>query len=172
MKRFSFLIFFLPVITGFGQEKPPVRTLEASRTVSAPADKTWAIVNDVDGYHRFAPNIDQSAMKAQKELGMERSCSNEKGRWTEVCTLWQPGEAYKFKVNTEAEDYPYPLQHLTGYFKVEELGPELSKIVLVFEYRFKSRFMDWLGRRSVPKQFRKVCEELLDNWEREILHPE
>jgi len=78
--------------------------------ISAPKSIAWEIVSDADGYSKYAPNIDYSRVTSGKGKNMIRECSNEDGKWSEVCSQWIDGESYMFEVQTNEKNYPYPFK--------------------------------------------------------------
>ncbi len=143
---------------------------EASRAIAAPRARVWEAVSDVLGYAEVAPNISRVEHVSGSGEGMVRRCYDKAGRgWGEVCDLWQEGQVYSMRVDTSAPDYPYPFMALRGTWRVVD-DPADARIEMRFEYRMK-----WglLGRLMagllLEPQFKRVCRELLDNWERAIL---
>ncbi len=126
------------------------------------------MISDVGNYHTVAPNIDNSQIISGEKNGMVRSCSHGKDSWTETCTLWEDESQYSFKVNTEAEDYPYPLKFLKGTWIVNEVSNNETEIIMVFEFEYKKAIQNVLIHPLMKFQFTKVCKEVLDNWQAKI----
>jgi len=145
-----------------------VKLLTFERIINASKENTWKVISDVSNYHKVAPNIDSVEIISGEGEGMVRSCSHKKDNWTEVATLWEEGEQYSFKVNTDAEDYPYPLKFLQGTWKVEEVTASQTKVTMVFEFTYKHTIHNLLIHPFMKKQFNKICQELLDNWQKEL----
>ncbi len=139
-----------------------------ARVVNAPKEKVWDIISDVGNYHEVtAPNISNVEIVDGSGLGMIRECSAPTGHsWEEVCTLWNPGEAFAFKVNTQREDYPYPLKSLSGLWKLERVSEDQTRIILDFNYEFKNAFISGYFLSLGLKQAKEDSEYLLDNWQR------
>ena len=137
------------------------------RVVNAPKDQVWDIVSDVGNYHVVtAPNISKVEILEGSGLGMVRECSAPSGHsWEEICTLWEPGEAFAFEVNTQTEDYPFPLKSLSGLWKLEELGPNKTRILLDFTYEFKNAFLSGYFLSLGTEQATQDTKYLLDNWQ-------
>ena len=146
-----------------------MKTLIARRTIPAPADDVWPVLSDVGGYARYAPNIDYSKIVTGSNHGMVRECGNRDGRWTEVCSLWDPGQRYAFEVQTHAEDYPYPFRLLKGMWSVRPVSNNESQIEMIFHYEFRNRMLAVFVEPFMRHQFSRTCEELLDNWQRELV---
>lgn len=142
-----------------------VKRFHFEREVNASSMETWSVISDVGNYHSVAPNIDGVEIMSGNGVGMERSCSSGKKSWTEVCTLWKEGEEFAFKVNTEAPDYPFPFEYLTGSWVVEPMDAGKSRILLNFDFRYRRKIQNVLVHPLVKGKFRKTGEELLDNWQ-------
>lgn len=140
----------------------------AERMILAPKEKVWRIISDVGNYHKVtAPNIDNVQIVAGHGLSMKRVCSAPDGTsWEETCTLWDPGKAFKFEVNTKREDYPFPLKSLSGVWKVDSVAPGITRLSLDFAYEFKSPFLSGYFLSMGTEQAKKDTEFLLDNWQR------
>lgn len=145
-----------------------MKRLAFERIVKAPKEETWKTVSDVSNYHKFAPNIDSVKIISGEGKGMVRSCTYKTDSWTEVATLWEEGEKYSFQIDTDAEDYPYPLKHLQGTWKVEEFSENRTKITMLFEVTYKRKIHNLLIHPFMKKKFGKICEELLDNWQTQL----
>ena len=148
--------------------KHRLKRLQFERTIKAPRGATWKLVSDVANYHKVAPNIDSVKIISGEEEGMVRQCRYGKDGWTETCTYWQEDEKYSFEVDTSAPDYPYPLSYLSGTWKVEELSPGETRIIMIFDFRYKYWIQDLLIHPFMKGRFQKICDELLDNWQKEL----
>lgn len=141
------------------------KQLRFQRTVKATKAQVWKVISDVENYHKVAPNIDHVTLVSGKGEGLVRSCSHGEDSWTETCTLWEEEKQYAFLVNTNAPDYPYPLKYLKGTWKVEAVSPSTTQIVMWFDFRYKQKYQNWLLHPVLKRKFRKIVEELLDNWQ-------
>ena len=147
-----------------------MKYISVDRVVSADLHTVWPIVSDIGNYADYAPNIDQSKVISGNGKGMVRECSAIKqGRWSEVCTDWQDHSHFNFLVNTEADDYPFPLSYLAGKWSVNTVGVNQTLLRMDFEFEFKNWMVGLVGFPFMKRQFLAICEELLDNWERDIL---
>ncbi len=145
---------------------------EISRSVAAPRDRVWRAVSDVVGYADIAPNISRAEIVRGEGEGMVRRCYDLAGRgWDEVCDSWEEGRRYSMRVVTEAPDYPYPLKALHGTWAVTD-EPGGSRIDKRFEYEMKFGLLGRaIAQLALQRQFQRICEELLDNWEDAISRP-
>ena len=135
------------------------------RDVNATKTATWKVISDVANYHSVAPNVDDVKIISGERTGMVRSCSHGKDNWTETCTLWEEGEQYSFEVNTTAPDYPYPLKYLKGTWKIQELAPGQTRIIMIFDFTYKRKIHYVILHPFMKGKFNKICDELLNNWQ-------
>jgi len=138
------------------------------REVRAGSSAVWELISDVSHYHHVAPNIDDVEILSGSGDGMVRKCKQGKNSWTEKCINWIEGKEFSFLVNTSEPGYPFPLSFLQGTWKVEALDKNHSKIVMVFEFKYKKRMYNLLLHPFMAPQFKKIAEELLDNWENKL----
>ncbi len=140
----------------------------AERIIHASNEQVWEIISDVGNYHEVtAPNIHHVEIVAGQGLGMKRVCSAPDGTsWEETCTVWNPGKEFQFVVNTKKKDYPFPLKSLSGSWKIEQVGPMQTRLLLDFAYEFKSPFLSGYFLSMGMKQAKQDTEFLLDNWQR------
>lgn len=142
------------------------------RLVHASRDRVWNVIADVANYHKVAPNIGDVKILSGEGVGMRRACADHQGRtWQETCTVWEPGKSYTFVVDTKAANYPYPLSVMEGTWGVKEARAGESIITLTFRYDVKyPQPIKWfLNSLYIRHQFRTICKQLLNNWEKEIL---
>ncbi len=167
-----FLVLDIVIVLVYGFVQYPKAKGEqhftAERIIHAPKEKVWEVISDVGNYHEVtAPNINHVEIISGQGLGMKRVCSAPDGSsWEETCTVWKPGNEYKFVVNTQKEDYPLPLKSLSGTWKVETVSPLQTRLFMDFAYEFKSPFLSGYFLSTGTKQAQKDTEYLLDNWQR------
>ena len=135
------------------------------RVVRVPTETAWEVMTDHPAYADVASNLSKVEVISGDGLGMQRRCYGPKGEsWEETCDHFEPGRAYGFRVHTEAEDYPYPFNGLTGRWSVEEhpLGSEFAiEIVVVVKGNALSRKLFALV--SAP-HFKAILIDLADAW--------
>ncbi len=146
-------------------EDTGMKRIVFQRIINASKKETWQVIADVGNYHKVAPNIDTVKIISGSGEGMVRSCSHNTEHWTEVATLWEDGEEYSFRVNTEAKDYPYPLSHLQGTWKLQAISDHQTKVMMVFDFTFKRPIYNMVMYPFMKKEFVSGAEELLDNWQ-------
>lgn len=145
-----------------------MHSMSFRRKLAAPLEVAWNAISDVGNYHRVAPNIDHSRVVSGSGKGMIRECSNKDGAWKEVCTEWHHNKSFSFEVDTEAKDYPYPFNKLFGAWSVARVSEEECEIAMDFRFQFRSEDVERDVYPVMKKQFSEVCEQLLDNWQKEI----
>lgn len=167
------IIAFIVLFMAINQSKALAQTifpnkkgnkrLVYSRTVKAPKPKVWKVISDVTNYHQVAPNIDDVQIISGKEKGMVRSCSHDNKSWTETCSVWEEEKTYSFVVNTSEPNYPHPLSFLQGTWNVIEIDSNTTEIEMIFEFTYKKKILN-LFHPLMKIKFKKVSNELLDNW--------
>ncbi|MEM0949057.1 MAG: SRPBCC family protein [Pseudomonadota bacterium] len=117
------------------------------------------------GYADVANNLSEVDIVAGEGLGMQRRCYGPKGEnWLETCNLFESGQAYGFKVHTEAEDYRYPLSDLQGEWSVEPMQTG-SKFTVRLEATLKGNAIGQAALRALAKRkYRAVLADLADGW--------
>lgn len=177
---FSGMVFSSPALVGFffaltfmypqteSSNVKGVKNMVVSRIVNADKEKTWKLISDVSNYHKIAPNIDSVEIISGKDKGMIRKCTHKGDSWTEVATLWEEGERYSFKVDTDADDYPYPLKFLQGTWIITKISARQTEISMQFDFTYKRKIHNLLIHPFVKSKFKRTSEELLDNWQRKL----
>lgn len=137
----------------------------AERFISGPPSAVWPLITDHDRFARAAENLSGIRVVSGSGLGMERQCYDKHGRcWSERCVRWEPGESYRFNVNTSAPDYPFPFASMTGNFSVspQDRGSLLS---VVFEVEPR-RGWPTVGLRVMAGRTEEALTRLVDRWAR------
>jgi len=137
-----------------------------TRIVPTSKKEAWKVVSDVANYHHVAPNIDDVKIISGEGKGMVRTCSHGKNKWSETCTLWDEERRYSFVVDTKTPSYPFPFKHLIGTWEITEIEPNKTEIVMIFDFAYNKRIMNLLLHPILRIKFKKIAEELLDNWEK------
>ncbi len=148
------------------KEHTGIKLLRFDRSVNASKSDVWQVVSDVANYHEFAPNIDKAEIVSGQGEGMVRKCSHGNDSWTETCTNWIEEERYSFRVNTDAPDFPFPLDYMRGTWEVNKLSERKTNIVMTFELRYKRKSYNVILHPIMRSKFKKTVEELLVNWEK------
>lgn len=135
------------------------------REVEAPTETVWDVMADYPGYADVADNITKVEVLSGAGVGMKRRCQGPKGEsWEEACEFFVPGRALGFRIDTEAEDYRYPISALSGEWLVKPAGdgPEFSiKITTKPKGNALAR---WVFTMIAKQQFKTVLIDLADTW--------
>jgi ribosome-associated toxin RatA of RatAB toxin-antitoxin module len=150
------------------RENSSRKTFRFTRKVRSDRNRAWEVISDLENYHNIAPNIDETHIVSGEGEGMVRTCSSGDHSWSETCTEWKPGEQYTFLINTSAPDYPYPLKYLRGTWGLNTISDSIVEIEMVFEFEYKHFIQSIIVHPFMGSWFRKVCENLLDNWKQKI----
>lgn len=145
-------------------------TITVDRLIkNVPADIVWDVIADVERYADYAPNLSK-AEKTSEGHTPSRRCYDTQGRgWNEACVLWREGEIYSFIIDTTAADYPYPFSQLKGTWGMVQEADGV-RVTLRFDYTPKPPLLlGWLVHLGIQRSFRPIVDELLDNWEAEIM---
>ncbi|NIA70672.1 hypothetical protein HBA54_18910 [Pelagibius litoralis] len=138
--------------------------IHAEGLVDAPAEVVWQVMADQEGYAAVADNIADVKVVEGQGLGMIRRCSDASGQaWSERCTLWEEGRAFTFVVDTDAPDYPYPLDYLQGRWSMMPAG-DLISVNMDFVVRPRPGLLKALQFRILLAVLLPVCDRLLTNW--------
>lgn len=141
------------------------------RSVNAPTDVVWRVMNDHPSYSDVADNISKVEVVSGDGLGMQRRCYGLKGEnWTETCDLFEDGYTYGFKVHTDAADYPYPISELEGRWSVVPHGSG-SQFTIDIHAIPKGNFLYRTMFRTVAKRrFKTILIDLANAWAKRMEH--
>ena len=141
-------------------------TFEAERYVHTTRERAWEVVSDVANLGDHAPNLSKTEVLDGAGEGMVRRCYNKSGSgWNERCTLWQPGYRYMMEVDTS--DYPYPLSKMRGTWEVKERSGG-ALIHLRYDYEMKHGPVGAVLAALMRPVFARACQKMLDSYERGI----
>jgi ribosome-associated toxin RatA of RatAB toxin-antitoxin module len=144
-----------------------MHTFEVNRYIEAPRADAWAVLSDLDGWARHAPNLSKTEVIAGTTEGAVRECHNKAGKsWRETCTLWQPGRRYVMEVDTSS--YPYPMTLMRGTFSADESGHG-ARVSLHFDYQFKYGLLGRMVGVLTRPMFNRMCMRMLDGIEAEAV---
>ncbi|MCR9257437.1 MAG: SRPBCC family protein [Alphaproteobacteria bacterium] len=92
----------------------------------APADGLWQVIADIGGIHRYSPVLTDSRIEDDRDpgVGAVRVCTNLQGqRWAEKIEAFDPANrSLTLRFLTEREDFPIPVETLTGGWQVTPDG--------------------------------------------------
>ena len=142
-----------------------MNVMDTERIIDVPTSAAWAVIANLEGYADITTaGISRVEVLEGTGEGMIRRCTNDEGEsWTETCPLWDEGREYRFIVNTDAPDYPYPIDWLEGRWSVEET-PEGTKIKAVFRYQLKYGVLGRMMNLIAIRKFQGDVDFLMDKW--------
>jgi len=111
-----------------------VEAVRFERELPASANALWPVMTDHTLYAELAMNLATASAVTPNGPGLVRECSDASGKtWSETCTLWDPGHRFAVEVDTDADDYPYPLTMLQGSWGVAPaLRSQGSRVTMAF----------------------------------------
>lgn len=122
-------------------------------------------MTDHPAYADVASNIAEVEVLAGDGLGMRRRCFGPKGEhWEETCDVFEPGKSFGFRIHTEADDYPYPIDALTGRWSVRALEDGSEFDIQIVATPKGNAVSKWLFGMMAKTQFKNVLIELADGW--------
>jgi ribosome-associated toxin RatA of RatAB toxin-antitoxin module len=142
-------------------------TMTIDRIVNAPANIVWDVISDIERYADYAPNLSK-AVKTSSGITPTRTCwDTNGGTWNEACVLWDEGHEYAFIVDTSS--YPYPYAYVKGTWGLETVSDGV-RVYMHFAYApEQGGVLGWLVHLSTKRLFQPIVDELMDNWESEIM---
>jgi hypothetical protein len=109
--------------------------IERSTLVDAPTPTAWAVVGDLDGYHRHAAGLRETTVMTGSGQGARRRCVDSSGRsWEESCVVWQPEQRYVIDVDvsTHTVGYRALFSSFRGTWSVRAVGDQ-SEVTIRFD---------------------------------------
>lgn len=135
------------------------------REVKAPTETVWEVMTDHPAYADVASNITKVEVVSGEGVGMKRRCHGPKGEsWEETCDLFVPGRAFGFRIDTEAEDYPYPISELSGKWLVKPVGNGSEFSIEITAKPKGNPLTRWVFTMVAKHQFKAVLIDLADAW--------
>ena len=141
------------------------RHVKVTRSVAVPASTAWEVMVDHEAYADVAENLTRVEVLDGDAKGMCRKCYGKDGEtWTETAHIWEEGKRYGFKINTDAPDYPYPLESLAAIWSVEARGAAASDVSIEFEVVPRKSLKGAIFVRASMFMFPKLLDRLLGRW--------
>lgn len=135
-------------------------TLEITRDISAPADRTWQAISDIGGVHRFHPAVERSPLHGDKArgVGARRVCHFYDGNHiTEKVVGWDEGRS----LDVDIVEGSMPVDNASASLRVEPLGSG-SRVSMTLRYEPRygvfGKLMDAVMMRGM---FRKLLRSVL-----------
>ncbi len=148
-------------------EDPPVEVVHVERRMPVPSTQAWDVVTDHRLYGMLAPNLSDVRVASGEGQGMIRTCSSSRGKeWSEVCTVWDPGE--RFEVDVRTDDYPYPLAVMRGAWWVRPVTATSSDVGMDFRYQPRAGVRGAVFAALMQAAFPFVLRRILRGWRSEM----
>ena len=142
-----------------------------SRAVDAPPEVVWRVMTDHPGYADVADNISKVEVVSGDGLRMKRRCYGPKGEnWLETCDIYEDGQAFGFRVHTEAEDYPYPISDLRGLWSVEAEDSQTAFTIHIEATPKGGLLTRTLFKAAAKSKFKAVLIDLAEAWAERMEH--
>jgi len=128
-----------------------VATIRNEITISAPVEKIWQALAEIDWLEKYDPTVKKStALTAAKNgIGAKRKVEMRDGKnwFEEQCTLHQPNEALTYELTACS----FPVHSLTHSYSFERAGNQ-TKVKQIMQYEMKfgvlGKIMDSLAVRN------------------------
>lgn len=145
-------------------------TIVATKTVNVDQQTAWQIISDLEGYADVAKNIAKvEVLSGETTEAIRRCWDNDGNSWTENATHWVEGKSYGFQVNTDAQDYPYPIERLEGSWSLSPLATNQTEVGMEFKVVRKTGFKSAVIGTIISLLFAPTLDELLAKWEKKML---
>lgn len=142
-----------------------VRRVRVTREVTATPAAAWRVMTDHEAYVDVADNLSAVQIVEGNSKGMQRKCFDTDGNsWLETAHIWEDGKRYGFKIHTDADDYPYPLDNLEAVWAVEEIGPNRSRVSISFDVTPSKSMKGEMFTKVSMIMFPKLLDRLLGRW--------
>ncbi|MEM6327841.1 MAG: SRPBCC family protein [Bacteroidota bacterium] len=156
-------------------------TIDQSISISAPADKVWAILGDqFHDAHKWASSVNHSEPReAGPAVGDApfqangRACETSLGPVRETIRAYD-SKARRFSYGAKADKMPFFVKDLQNSWWVTPEGPDESRVTMVLEVRLLPVFAQVMGpvlRRQFTKVTGEATEELKHYVETGRPHP-
>jgi ribosome-associated toxin RatA of RatAB toxin-antitoxin module len=111
-------------------------------------DLLWQRVGDLGRIAEFAPFLKTSKLEEGSEpgsiVGARRTCSDLNGQiWSEVCTDYCPGRGYTVRFESDAPDFPFPMQDMIGGWNLKEVT-DGCEVEVWWEFKLSRRLPEAL----------------------------
>ena len=120
----------------------------------------WEVVGAVTGTDN--DHLALQEIVAGDGVGMIRRCVDTDGHeWTETCTIWEPGRAYRFDV--AVDEHPLPMKSMAATVEAGDSAgsPALTPVTIRFDYRSKlGPIVDQMAKPAL----RKIARENFATW--------
>lgn len=113
-------------------------TFKKQKIINATKEELWEALSNYGDIYKFNPSVSKSYITSvqNKGVGATRVCELlPVGKVSETVTEWDEGNAFLIQV-TPKEKLP-PIESFTGYFKIEKLNVNTSRVSVTINYKMK-----------------------------------
>lgn len=101
---------------------------------------------------------------------LTRRCWDTRGRqWDESCVLWEEGRRFAVVVDTGADDYRYPLDHLRGEWSVRPVAADQTEVTVRFELRPTSGAAGSAFAAAMTTGAKPLIRRIMSGWQQIVL---
>lgn len=138
-----------------------------TQRVDAPPDAVWNLVRDLERIGEFSPSI-QSVEVRGNQGGARRTCEDRRGqRWSEdVIKLDDQARMLTLRFDTEAHDFPLPLDEMYGGWTIESAG-DCADVTVWYEYTMRGGLLGEIVAPLIAHQIRDMMTTTISNIEAE-----
>jgi uncharacterized protein YndB with AHSA1/START domain len=157
----SATVFRGRVIAAFQEE--PVRSVELSRTISAPRSAVWAVLADFPNIAEWNSGVKASfsTSDAASGVGAQRHCDlSPAGGLEETIAEWEPNERLVVNIDSASK---VPLKSARATFALDEAAPSSTTAKLHYEYEAKFGSIGKLLGPLLDRQFTKGFTGFLED---------
>ncbi len=93
--------------------------------VAAPPGAMWQAISQLGDIQCYMPMLKSSHIRDNLApgVGAVRVCANHSGKqWAEECIGFDPGREVRLRFLASEPDFPFPVKHMTGGWRVSPLG--------------------------------------------------
>jgi len=134
-----------------------VRKVVRSALVPYPADRMYALVEDIAAYPEFLPWCTGATVHSRDSKVVEASLDLQRGlirKTFRTLNTLSPGSAIGLEL------IGGPFRHLSGGWRFEQLGDDGCKVSLDLEFEFESRITDAL----FGSYLEEICSSLIESF--------
>jgi hypothetical protein len=143
---------------------------EIQRQVAAPADAIWRLVRDLGRIGEVYPEPLDVRVEGTR-VGARRTCANRRGQhWSEEVIEWDDeARTFTLRFDTEAPDFPFPVQEMYGGWQIEAVGDEAS-VVVWYEYTMRGGLLGEFLAPLVAQRSERLMTATIANLEAAVTH--
>lgn len=111
--------------------------------VNAPADAMWTVISHLENIKEYSPSLVRSIILDGKTpgVGVVRMCETHAGkRWSEECVEFNAGRSLVLRFVSEAPDFPFPVQTMTGGWEIVPCDRN-SQVIVWWELMPKPKYL-------------------------------